>query len=280
MNVYLRKVAIPIYRLYARTRCFSRSPRVFLNSLPKAGTHLAMKLLQELPEMLFSGLHMVRKDFDLNREPLINISKAKRILSTVNQGQFLTAHIPSRPEIAKLLYELKFKIVFIIRDPRDVVVSHAFYVTRLDRHYLHKRYNNVFHSKEERIMASIAGFAADGWGPGLDPINSQLEDYAGWLVDEHTHACRFEDLIGPNGGGDPLVQRMAIDKFAKYVDRPISEEEINRISNCIWTPKSNTFRKGVIGDWKNHFNDEHKIMFKKIAGQHLISMGYETDFNW
>jgi hypothetical protein len=39
-------------------------------------------------------------------------------------------------------------------------------------------------------------------------------------------------------------------------------------------------RRGVVGDWKNHFCDRLKRLFKIHYGQHLISAGYETDDSW
>ena len=38
--------------------------------------------------------------------------------------------------------------------------------------------------------------------------------------------------------------------------------------------------KGKKGGWKNFFQEEHKQAFKKIAGDLLIELGYETDLNW
>ncbi|MEO0975506.1 MAG: sulfotransferase domain-containing protein, partial [Pseudomonadota bacterium] len=39
-------------------------------------------------------------------------------------------------------------------------------------------------------------------------------------------------------------------------------------------------RKGVAGDWVNHFSDEDKARFKAIAGDLLITLGYEKDDDW
>jgi len=44
--------------------------------------------------------------------------------------------------------------------------------------------------------------------------------------------------------------------------------------------KSSLFRKGVSGDWKNHFDDEVKALFKELFGAFLIETGYEKDDNW
>jgi sulfotransferase 6B1 len=42
--------------------------------------------------------------------------------------------------------------------------------------------------------------------------------------------------------------------------------------------KSPTFRSGKTGEWKKHFTDEHKKIFKEVAGD-LLLLGYEKD-NW
>lgn len=42
----------------------------------------------------------------------------------------------------------------------------------------------------------------------------------------------------------------------------------------------NFFRKGISGQWKEHFSDDDKGRFKSTAGQLLIALGYEPDANW
>ena len=39
-------------------------------------------------------------------------------------------------------------------------------------------------------------------------------------------------------------------------------------------------RKGIVGDWKNHFTSESKKQFHDYAGQELIDLEYENDDNW
>ncbi|WP_434972483.1 sulfotransferase domain-containing protein [Longibacter sp.] len=40
------------------------------------------------------------------------------------------------------------------------------------------------------------------------------------------------------------------------------------------------FRKGVPGDWKNHFTDEHVSAFKDRYNDLLLKLGYEEDATW
>ena len=43
----------------------------------------------------------------------------------------------------------------------------------------------------------------------------------------------------------------------------------------------NTFiRKGISGDWKNHFSEKNIAAFKLVAGDALLSLGYELNSDW
>lgn len=44
--------------------------------------------------------------------------------------------------------------------------------------------------------------------------------------------------------------------------------------------KKSHFRKGVSGDWKKHFNSEHKKLFKKMYPDALVKLGYEENNDW
>lgn len=39
-------------------------------------------------------------------------------------------------------------------------------------------------------------------------------------------------------------------------------------------------RKGIVGDWKNHFTYESRKIFDDYAGKDLILLGYEKDHSW
>ncbi len=40
------------------------------------------------------------------------------------------------------------------------------------------------------------------------------------------------------------------------------------------------YRRGLPGDWKNHFNVDHKQYFKNHFGHLLIKLNYETGEDW
>ncbi len=64
-----------------------------------------------------------------------------------------------------------------------------------------------------------------------------------------------------------IIHNNRFSKLSK--GRELSEED-----------KKSHYRKGVIGDWKNHFKESHKIFFKEKYGDLLIKLGYEKDNDW
>ena len=44
--------------------------------------------------------------------------------------------------------------------------------------------------------------------------------------------------------------------------------------------KSKTFRTGKTGEWKKYYKDQHKTLFKEVAGDVLVRLGYEKNNDW
>jgi len=274
-----RDAFVTLYQVLARAMIFGSSPRVLANSIPKAGTHVLTSMLPKLPRMMRSGRHYAFPRFALpGSEP--DWKLVEHALSSVNRGQFATAHFPYRPELSLVLQRLGYRTVFILRDPRDVVVSNAFYITRSKRHHRYERFNRDFADMGDRIMACITGLPSDETGPALDSIGERLRQYLPWRDEPTTYASRFESLIGPSGGGTVEQQRHEIEAIARHVERQLSPDQVDRVARSLWSPRSSTFRRGEIGDWKNHFGDSHKVAFKQHAGRELIALGYEADDDW
>jgi hypothetical protein len=283
-----RNLSIKAYRAGARGVVFYPAPRVFVTSVPKAGSHLLITLLRRLPRMMFSGVHHAPRDFRTlpassngsDVRPEVDWDRVRRVLEGIRNGQFVTAHFPYRPRLGTMLQDLDYQTILMQRDPRDVVVSHVHYVMRSDRHYLHSRYTAVLDGWDARLMASIRGLPADEHGRGVISIGQRLAGYSGWLQQPNNYLSRFETLIGPNGGGTIAEQRTEIMAIAAHVGRPLEADAADELAAKIWSPKSATFRKGSIGDWRNHFSPAHIAAFKEVAGQHLIDLGYERDLEW
>ena len=283
-NPFVRRIGIPMYRMYARRCVFLPEPRVLALSMPKAGTHLLGKLLSSLPSMMFSGLHLddtiLYPSGDYHQNSELDHDLLVRTLGRCLPGQYMTAHFPAKPELQKAIHDVKLKPILMLRDPRDVVVSYAHYVSREPRHFHCRYFNEKLVTVENKIMAAIRGLPETSETRGLLPIGQRIQDYLPWLDDPQVTACYFERLVGSGGGGSDEEQRTEVRKISEAVQRPLDDGQLQKISQRVFTQKSRTFRKGQIGDWANSFTEEHRLAFKEVAGEQLIRLGYESDLNW
>jgi hypothetical protein len=58
------------------------------------------------------------------------------------------------------------------------------------------------------------------------------------------------------------------------------EKALSVLVDAIRPKKSHTFRSGKTGGWKQYFMDDHKSLFKDVAGDLLVKLGYEENNNW
>jgi hypothetical protein len=289
-NEILRKVAIPAYKLYARATFYYPPPRVLATSMPKAGTHLLSSLLANFPRMMFSGHHHAFRNFYVTHsggdgeassdKGDIDWGKVEKALASVNKGQYMTAHFSPKSELVAILKKLEYKTLVILRDPRDVAVSSSFYLAHLRRHFLNERFTSELTSKDDRLMAVITGLPDTVTRRGLPSVGNRIERYKQWIGQPTAYLTRFERLVGPNGGGSAEEQRREIMSIGAHINRPLNLQEAESLAIKTWSNRSSTFRKGAIGDWRNHFTEQHKDAFKEVAGSGLIELGYENDYDW
>lgn len=95
---------------------------------------------------------------------------------------------------------------------------------------------------------------------------------------------KYEDLLAdaPQTLNNILVQlneeQVDIAKVKSIVNRFSFKNQTNRKPGEEDT--KSFLRKGIAGDWKNHFSPKACQVFDHYAGKELIHLGYEKDHNW
>lgn len=274
-----RELPRVVTRLRARAWFFLPEPPILANSIPKSGTHVLSRLLSLYPKVLNSGHHIrLREHRGLDGAP--DWSRVRNALAPIGNGQFGTSHFPAEPELKDLLTSRGFRVVFMVRDPRDMVLSYLFYVLKRPHHFLHDRLVHDYKDDHARLMAIIQGIPAPNPRDAIPSARQRLDDYIDWLDWEFAYTCRFEELIGSRGGGSDLQQIDEVRRIGSFIRRPVSESTAARIADLVWSQDSITFRKGVIGDWREHFTDHHRDAMKDLLGDYLVQLGYETTDEW
>jgi len=243
-----------------------QGPKVLVNSCPKAGTHLLLGVIFNFPQIVSRW----RKD-------IVDVRVDAEEIASLRRGQVLSGHFFWSEELVGALTASDVRPLFIIRDLRDVAVSRAFYHSSLTNHPAYPNFKQS-RDKQEQLLLAIKGL--DDPNKGFLSIRDWVAGYEPWLKEKRCLSLRFEDLVGAQGGGNNLVQCKTITAIAEYLGITLNEMQVENIASRTFNRNSNTFRKGCIGDWANHFNPLHKRVFKELAGDFLIRWGYAKNNDW
>ena len=253
-----------------------KNPPILANSFPKSGTHLLIQILQAIPDIRDWGLFLASTPSFSFRE-ITEEKMARKILGIV-PNELVSAHMFYSEKVAKALAQKNGVHFFIYRDPRDIVISEAHYLTQMNTwHRLHK-YFKTLPDINSRIMFSITGAIDPNFPYDYPNIAARFNRYKRWIGHPEVFSLRFEDLI--QVGNEALIKQILhfyVQKSGKQFDlNNLAEKAVSNIN-----PKnSHTFREGKCAAWKGVFTKEHKEVFKKYAGQLLIDLGYEQNHDW
>ena len=250
-----------IKSLFKSKKNFSGAqPTVFHVTHYKSGSQWVLAVLNELakdrvvpPQV---GANHVTKDSHIPGHiyPCVYLSKA----------EFLAAGPPDNR-----------KVFIVIRDLRDTLVSLYFSV---------KNSHEMLSTRQQELRDALK---SKDFTEGMILLMEKRLFVSAIIqktwVDSGDLLIRYEDLIKDEQDGFKKIVshceisvkdaaiRNAVDlhSFEKKAGRKPGEEDAN-----------SHHRKGISGDWQNHFDQKLTRIFKQQYGDVLIATGYETDTNW
>lgn len=162
------------------------------------------------------------------------------------------------------------KVIYIIRDGRDVYTSYYFYLknslpqgTTFNDFLLkipgqYGRWSEHVHSWMEKKPDNILCLRYEELKRDLLSIVRSVIDF-----------CGVEERDG------------SINDAIARSDFSFMSELERKHGRGIYKSGPDVFmRKGEVGDWKKMFDDDSKNIFKDMEGDTLIKLGYEMDHNW
>jgi len=246
-------------------------------SFPKSGTHLLDQILLGFSKVspFSKRLHSFYAEYEGESGRKHAPEEALKWLDSLHSLDIASAHLFARPDAIACVTSSAFMPYFIFRDPRDVVVSHVFYVTEIEARHVHHDYYTSLPDFGSRLRVSILGRPdSDAEFPD---IAARFAPYLGWLDQPAVMKIHFEDLIDDRGA---TLNRI-LDRFLVRVPLQAPRRLIlDALESSINPSKSPTFRSGKTGEWKKYFTDKHKKIFKDTAGDLLVRLGYEKDNDW
>ena len=244
----------------------SKCPRILTVTMPKSGTNLLQRILLLHPYLSRSLLNT------LGNRNLKKWSDPESLLSPIKNGKIISTHFDYDEELASLINDkLQYKVLLMVRDPRDALISDMYYIRSWPGHPL-KNYFNALPNDETRLGHLITG------GSNFNGIRKQVLRFSEWQNCAFT--IKFEDAVGASGGGDDNKQSEMINDLYKYLDMPLKPSQLQKICERSRSSSTQTFRTGKIGNWRSEYSDQLKEKFKSEAGDLLIALGYESDYSW
>src|SRR5690349_18387444 len=253
------------------------APPIFGNSKPKSGSHLLLQIL--------NGFTQIMPYKYVEADPVRTIEKKGRRkteaevaaeLARIPRGVIGWGYVEPTPENIALLCQPHRVNYFIYRDPRDMLVSQVFFATDMnEEHGMHEFYRSL-PDMGERLKVAITGIDQDG----LYMVNVR-QRYASvfeWLDQPNVMCIRFEDLVNHR---EATLEAMLDEVESIGYHIPTRRKKaMSVLVQAIQPRKSRTFRSGKAGGWREHFTPEYKSLFKDIAGDLLVRLGYEKDNDW
>jgi LPS sulfotransferase NodH len=184
------------------------------------------------------------------------------------------------------------KLVYIVRDGRDVLISERF------RNFVEE--SKFLSAEDKRIISDLrvdsASFTdgrrsiftesfirrvAKGWVTNLQ----ETDDEARRLYGKNYFSLRYEDLLR-----DPFKEMSRLWKFlgVKTVNKALEKKikaEMASNPDEEWQAKrdegiASFLPKGQAGNWQKLFSARDKSTFKEVAGEMLVQWKYEKDNDW
>ncbi len=184
------------------------------------------------------------------------------------------------------------KLVYIVRDGRDVLISERF------RNFVEE--SKFLSAEDKRILADLrvdsAPFSdgrrsiftetfirrvAKGWVANLQ----EIEDEGRRLFGKNYFGLRYEDLLSvPFEEMTRLWKFLGVKKISKSLAKDI-QTEMSSNPDEEWQAQRNGdissfLPKGQAGNWGRLFTARDKAIFKEVAGAMLVKWKYEKDLNW
>jgi LPS sulfotransferase NodH len=253
-------------------------PTLFCDPTENLGFHQDFRFdyLATCQELLYDGLgeHLNDKTWRLIKNGVITnlINKCNKIsaqkLGDKTPDQDLSRIFGCFPQT---------KVVVILRDFRDTCVSWAFHAARSTA-----RWEGLFDGPDKQnldnnFLRAILTYYAK---------KKDFAHYSRFASErpEQVIIVRYEDMKqAPVKTFRGVLTFLGVDSADSQVNNCLQSNTFERSAKGRHpgeTDAGSFFRKGITGDWRNHFSHQNVGVFKEIAGDLLIASGYEKDDQW
>jgi hypothetical protein len=193
-------------------------------------------------------------------------------LKTLPKRRLFTSHLPYA--LMPSLKNTTAKIVYIARNPKDVAIST----------YFHNQskggYEGTWDEHFQLFLKNDVGF-----GPYFDHV---LPWWEASRQDKNILFLKYEDMKQDHAGNvAKIASFLNIQADSTLINKVVALSSFksmtsNETTNFDWIPQREGvpkhFRKGDIGDWRNHFTQEQSWQMDELFMDKMKDTGLQFDF--
>ncbi|XP_049755848.1 sulfotransferase 2A1-like [Elephas maximus indicus] len=237
-----------------------RDGDVIILSYPKSGTNWLVEIISLIHSK--GDPCWVQSVLTWDRSPWIETIDGYERVNNQKDPRIYSSHLPIQL-FPKSFFNTKAKAIYLIRNPRDVITSGYYFNKAL-------RYVQNPELFEEYFECFL---------PGNVPYGSWFDHTLGWMSmrgKENFLIISYEELHQDI--------RASVERISQFLGKKLSSDELNsvlknvsfevmkdnKMSNFSLVPddimdhsKGKLLRKGITGDWKNHFTVAQSEAFNK-----------------
>jgi hypothetical protein len=266
--------------------------RVLLTTIPKCGKNVLISFLAGLglerrpgdTDVFEAATHMQAR-WSLRRRPgapaqdelkdfLDPTAPAfERLLdglAAMPDNSYLHGHFVFDPELHRRARDAGISIVFLYRDPRACLASLAHFL--LDRH----EPASLARRLPGRDLSTVLRFLVEG-DAEAPPFEDFYTPYDGWREAEGVTTLRFEDVIGPRGGGSDEAQHAVLTSLAERIGWHGEPARLATAIGRTFNPSAGTFRRGTIDGWQDDLRPLRRTIYWERVHKLARGWGYVDD---
>ncbi|XP_060703510.1 amine sulfotransferase-like isoform X1 [Hemiscyllium ocellatum] len=223
---------------------------------PKSGT----TWIQQVISLILCNDNDSKKEMNLyKRAPWMEITRSK---PEIKDYQMLTTHL-NYQMVPKCLKNKKFKIIYVTRNPKDVIVS---------SYHFHKygRFLEAPKDFQDFLEKFVEGNVFYGswfehirdWHSHKDELNILFVAYEDMKNDLRSVVQKVASFLNKKLDEDTLESILNQCTFKYMKENP--RTNYKDLAEMFNTESGSFFRKGITGDWKNHFLVSQNEWFDSI----------------
>ena len=239
--------------------------KIVIISVPKCGTHLLGKCINLL-----------------GFEPSFKFTSAgtkEELQKHLNSKKNIMIHLSYKDEFKEILEQPDIVTFFIYRDPRDQLASWAYYMLKHNQALYINNNPPISTLTYDEVLNSLITegekiYYYKNSNIRANDLYAYYHLFLPWQKYLFVCSIKFEDIIGPHGGGSLPRQIQTLTKIASHLHIDLSPEKLEYVIENLFG-ESHTFRKGKIGGWEEDFKVYHLYNFNNRFKKLCTELGYD-----